>query len=94
MPIAEEDSDEGISEDDDMSSSDDVSEGVPDIVDFENPNSPYEINVKVISERFHEMYLTKGYRQASAVFGTMIAFFMIAVRVELILLDICSKKKK
>jgi hypothetical protein len=34
--------------------------------------------------------MSRSYRQASAVFGTMVFFFMIASRIELILLDTCD----
>jgi len=86
MTISEEDSVDAKSEDTDNDSVD-ISEGVPDIVDFADSDS---IITKIeISQRLRKMYMSRSYRQASAVFGTMLAFFMIAIRIELILLDIC-----
>ena len=63
------------------------SSGIPEIIDFEceEPSGKFDL-----AESLRGLYVNKKYRQASAVFGTMIAFFMIAVRIELILLDICA----
>ena len=85
MPISEEDSgDEPSEKNINEQSDDEISDGVPDIEDFS------ESVVKIdISQRLREMYMSKSYRQTSAVFGTMLVFFMIASRIELILLDIC-----
>lgn len=64
------------------------SEGVPDVVDVDVLTAKKtEFNVAQV---LRDMFLNKSYRQASAVFGTMVAFFMIAIRIELILLDTCS----
>lgn len=62
------------------------SSGIPEIIDFEceEPSEKFDL-----AESLRGLYVNKKYRQASAVFGTMIAFFMIAVRIELILLDTC-----
>ena len=63
------------------------SSGIPEIIDFEceEPSEKFDP-----AESLRGLYVNKKYRQASAVFGTMIAFFMIAVRIELILLDTCA----
>ena len=87
MPITEEASADEESEDDDVSSVGNISEGVPDIVNFADLDE--DVNEVTFSERLFKMYVSRGYRLTSAVFGTMVAFFMIAVRIELILLDVC-----
>jgi hypothetical protein len=85
--IREEDSDIDQHSLSDISSGD-RSEGVPDVVNIDISNDrKIEFDV---TKFLREMFLKKSYRQANAVFGTMVAFFMIAIRIELILLDTCS----
>jgi hypothetical protein len=68
------------------------SEDVPEIVNVEN--TTVNRNDFVFSRFICRTFLKKSYRQASAVFGTMVAFFIIAIRIELILLDTCSMDGK
>lgn len=66
---------------------DDRSDVVPDITGidkFQTTKTRKELKVWL-----EHLFMKKSYRQASAVFGTMVAFFMIAIRIELILLDTC-----
>ena len=88
--ICEEDSDEGTKEVDDASISSDTSivDDISEAPDIEDSND----NIKKVqfSERLCLLFLKNSYRQASAVFGTMVAFFMLAIRIELILMDTCT----
>jgi hypothetical protein len=90
-PITEEE--DGEEQDNEDSDDEDsvvsfVSEGVPDIIDFDLVE---EAKQKIgIGERLRGLYVKKSYRQASGVFGTMLLFFMVAIRIELILLDTCA----
>jgi hypothetical protein len=51
---------------------------------------PEVMKKKDLAEMLRGLLMKKSYRQASAVFGTMIVFFMVAMRIEIILLDICA----
>ena len=91
-PITEEE--DGEEEDNEVSDDEDsvvsfVSEGVPDIIDFDFLVEEAKKKID-IRERLRGLYVKKSYRQASGVFGTMLSFFMVAIRIELILLDICA----
>jgi len=67
---------------------DDRSDAVPDMTGidtFETMKKRKEFRAWL-----EQLFMKKKYRQGSAVFGTMVAFFMIAIRMELIMLDTCS----
>jgi hypothetical protein len=83
-PIAEEGNESSDSEDSVTSV---VSEGVPDVV---LPHCAEETKIFDFAELLRDIYMKKSYRLFSSVFGTMVAFFMIAIRIELILFDICA----
>lgn len=71
----------------DSDSDDDRSDVVPAITGIDKLESTK--TRKEFRVWLEHLFMKKSYRQASAVFGTMVAFFMIAIRIELILLDTC-----
>jgi len=70
-------------------SDDDLSiEHVPAIADIDDDQSVVsDISIK---EKLSQIILSDKYVYANAIFGTMVAFFLLAVRIELILIDTCA----
>lgn len=68
---------------------DDLSDGVPDIASVILDDQQMK-EAPSFEERLQIIYLSFNYRVASTVFGTMIAFFILTFRMDVILLDTCT----
>jgi len=68
---------------------DDFSDGVPDIALVELDYQQMK-ETPSFEERLQTIYLSSKYLVASTVFGTMIAFFILTFRMEVILLETCT----
>lgn len=93
MPISEEYEEESCEESQvNLSDIDDMSEGIPDISDAGNSADVTDENMDPVNVRLCIFLSGRKWKRFSALCGTFFIFFLIAMRIEIILIDDCSIK--
>jgi len=94
LPIHEECEEEESCEESqvNLSDIDDTSEGIPDISDAGNSVDVIKVNKDPVTVRLCIFFQTRKWKRFSALCGTFFILFLIAMRIEIILIDTCSIK--